>query len=234
MGGLWVDYHLMSTVPGLFVIGEANFSDHGANRLGASALMQGLADGYFILPQTLGNYLAGVRPDSVDVDHSQFAVAQAEVRAGIERLLSVKGKRTVDSFHREIGRIMWEHCGMARNEASLERALDLIPALRAEFWADVRVCGTGEGLNASLEKAGRVADFLEFAELMCLDALTREESCGAHFREEHQTEEHEAKRDDERFMHVAAWEYRGENAKPERHVEPLVYENVHPTQRSYR
>ena len=161
-------------------------------------------------------------------------MAQAEVTAGIERLLSVKGTRTVDSFHRELGRIMWERCGMARNQASLERALELISALRTEFWEDVRVCSSGEELNASLEKAGRVADFLEFAELMCLDALTREESCGAHFREEYQTEEHEAKRDDERFMHVAAWEYRGANVAPKRHVEPLVYENVHPTRRSYR
>jgi succinate dehydrogenase / fumarate reductase flavoprotein subunit len=196
--------------------------------------MQGLADGYFILPQTLGNYLTGIRPDSVDVDHRQFSAVQAEVRAGIERLLSVNGTRTVDSFHRELGRIMWEHCGMARNQAGLKGALELIPALRAEFWADVRVCSSSEKLNASLEKAGRVADFLEFAEIMCLDALRREESCGAHFREEYQTEDHEAKRDDERFMHVAAWEYRGRDMMPERHCEPLVYENVHPTQRSYR
>jgi succinate dehydrogenase / fumarate reductase flavoprotein subunit len=234
MGGLWVDYELMTTLPGLFAIGEANFSDHGANRLGASALMQGLADGYFVLPQTINQYLAQVKPNAVDTDHGQFASVEREVRSGIERLLAVDGKRSVESIHRELGALMWDHCGMARNEAGLKEALERIPALRDEFWTNVRVCGANEELNASLEKAGRVADFLEFAELMCLDALTRDESCGAHFREEHQTAEGEAERDDARFMHVAAWSYEGPDSKPQRHVEPLEYETVEPAQRSYK
>jgi succinate dehydrogenase / fumarate reductase flavoprotein subunit len=224
----------MTTLPGLFAIGEANFSDHGANRLGASALMQGLADGYFVLPQTINQYLAQVKPNAVDTDHGQFASVEREVRSGIERLLAVDGKRSVESIHRELGALMWDHCGMARNEAGLKEALERIPALRDEFWTNVRVCGANEELNASLEKAGRVADFLEFAELMCLDALTRDESCGAHFREEHQTAEGEAERDDARFMHVAAWSYEGPDSKPQRHVEPLEYETVEPAQRSYK
>ena len=234
MGGLWVDYDLMSNLPGLFVIGEANFSDHGANRLGASALMQGLADGYFILPQTIGHYLAGVRSNGLSTDHAEFKAAEERVTQATKRLLGINGKRTVDSFHRELGKIMWEHCGMGRTAAGLKTALERIPALREEFWENLRITGSGEELNASLEKAGRVADFLEFGELMCLDALTREESCGAHFREEHQTEDHEAKRDDANFMHVAAWEYRGEGVAPTRHVEPLDYEVAKPTQRSYK
>jgi succinate dehydrogenase / fumarate reductase flavoprotein subunit len=234
MGGLWVDYDLMSTVPGLFVIGEANFSDHGANRLGASALMQGLADGYFVLPQTIGNFLATVPPGGLGEDHPEFAAIEAGVRADIDRLLSIGGRRSVDSFHRELGRLMWDECGMARNKTGLESALERIPALREEFWEDVGVVGSGAELNQSLEKAGRVADFLEFAEMMCLDALTREESCGAHFREEHQTEDGEARRDDKRFMHVAAWEYRGPGQRPARHVEPLNYDTIQPAQRSYK
>lgn len=234
MGGLWVDYELMSTVPGLFVIGEANFSDHGANRLGASALMQGLADGYFVLPQTIGQYLAGVKPNALDTDHIEFAGAEEQVMAGIKRLLSVNGKRTAQDFHRELGQLMRDECGMARTEAGLKKALARIPELREEFWSNLRVSGTDDNLNTALERAGRVADFLEFAEIMCLDALTRDESCGAHFREEHQTEDGEAKRDDQRFMHVAAWEYRGPEQAPVRHVEPLEYETVTPTQRSYK
>jgi succinate dehydrogenase / fumarate reductase flavoprotein subunit len=234
MGGLWVDYDLMTTVPGLFAIGEANFSDHGANRLGASALMQGLADGYFVLPQTIGQYLAKVKPNEVDTDHAQFADVERGVREGIERLLAIDGKRSVDSIHRELGKLMWDHCGMARNEAGLKQALESIPALREEFWSNVSVCGANEELNASLEKAGRVADFLEFAELMCLDALTRDESCGAHFREEHQTADGEAVRDDERFMHVAAWSHEGPGSAPQRHVETLDYETIQPAQRSYK
>jgi len=236
MGGLWVDYHLQSNIPGLFVLGEANFSDHGANRLGASALMQGLADGYFIISYTLGNYLAGVAAASrVATDHAEFRKAEAEVKGRIDRLLTVgaKGSRTVDSFHKELGSILWEHCGMARNREGLQKALDLIPALRERFWADVKVLGERETLNQSLEKAGRVADFLEFGELLCLDALEREESCGGHFRTEYQVEG-EAKRDDEKFTHVAAWEYQGEGKKPIRHVEPLTFENVKLATRSYK
>ena len=230
MGGLWVDYDLQSTVPGLFVIGEANFSDHGANRLGASALMQGLADGYFVLPATLNDYIA--RSSFPALDPADPAVAQAEtaVRDRLERLLSVRGTRSVDSFHRELGHLMWDHCGMSRSAEGLRKALDRIPELRAEFWRDVRVPGTGAELNQELEKAGRVADFLELAELLLLDALVREESCGGHFREEHQTEDGEAQRDDERFSYVSAWEY-GEH--PVLHQEFLDFEHVHPTQRSY-
>ena len=234
MGGLWVDYNLQSTIPGLLVGGEANFSDHGANRLGASALMQGLADGYFILPYTVGNYLASTKLEKVDDSHPEVKAAVADVEGRLSRLLSVKGRRTVTSFHRELGKVMWEHCGMARNKAGLEAALQKIPALREEFWQNVTVPGSGRELNQSLEMAGRVADFLELGELMCLDALEREESCGGHFREEYQTEEGEALRDDERFCHVAAWEYAGPGKKPIRHVEPLVFENVHLATRSYK
>jgi succinate dehydrogenase / fumarate reductase flavoprotein subunit len=234
MGGLWVDYNLMTTIPGLHCLGEANFSDHGANRLGASALMQGLNDGYFVIPYTIGHYLASDKLDKVATDAPEFKQAEASARERIQRLLGVNGTRTVDSFHRELGRCMWEYCGMARNQTGLETALQKIPALREQFWKDVRVTGTGEELNQSLEKAGRVADFLELGELMCRDALTREESCGGHFREEHQTEEGEAKRDDERFQHVAAWEYAGEGKTPRRHQEPLEFEYVHPSQRSYK
>ncbi len=234
MGGLWVDYNLMSTIPGLFVIGEPNFSDHGANRLGASALMQGLADGYFIVPSTLANYLAQAKLEKVGPDHADFRRVEAEVGERLRKLLSIQGRRTVDSFHRELGRIMWDHCGMSRNEKGLREALGRIPALREEFWRDVKVVGGGEELNAALEKAGRVADFFELAELMCRDALERDESCGGHFREEHQTPEGEALRDDERFCHVAAWEYQGPDRAPVRHVEPLAFEYVKPTQRSYK
>jgi len=234
MGGLWVDYNLMSTIPGLHVIGEANFSDHGANRLGASALMQGLADGYFILPYTIGHYLASARLETLDTDHAEFKRAEAEVDGRVNKLLGVKGKRTVDSFHRELGRIMWDHCGMARNRRGLEAALQKIPALREEYWSDLSVPGESASLNQSLERAGRVADFLELAELMCRDALEREESCGGHFREEHQTEEGEALRNDAAFCHVAAWEYAGPDKRPVRHQEPLQFENVTLTQRSYK
>jgi succinate dehydrogenase / fumarate reductase flavoprotein subunit len=235
MGGLWVDYDLQSTIPGLFVIGEANFSDHGANRLGASALMQGLADGYFVLPNTLASYLAssaGMAP--VPMDAPECREALGEVQQRIEKLLSIQGSRTVDSFHKELGLLMWDHCGMARNEPGLHKALDRIPELRAEFWEDVRVAGANEELNQSLEKAGRVADFLELAELMCVDALHRRESCGGHFREESQTADGEAMRDDENFSYVAAWEFTGVGEAPVLHKEPLSFEYVHPTQRSYK
>jgi succinate dehydrogenase / fumarate reductase flavoprotein subunit len=234
MGGLWVDYELMSTIPGLLVGGEANFSDHGANRLGASALMQGLADGYFILPYTVGHYLASTKLDKVDETHLEAKATVAAVEERMRRLLSMKGRRTVTSFHRELGKIMWEHCGMARNKAGLEAALLKIPALREEFWQDLNVPGSADELNQSLEMAGRVADFLELGELMCLDALEREESCGGHFREEYQTSEGEALRDDERFCHVAAWEHAGEGRKPIRNVEPLVFEDVSLQTRSYK
>jgi succinate dehydrogenase / fumarate reductase flavoprotein subunit len=234
MGGLWVDYNLMSTIPGLHVAGEANFSDHGANRLGASALMQGLADGYFVLPYTIGNYLAGTKKDAVDTKHAAFRDAEAAVDARIKKLLAVKGKRTVDSFSKELGKIMWEYCGMARNKAGLETALKKIPALREEFWKGVTVAGQPGELNQSLERAGRVADFLELGELMCLDALAREESCGGHFREEYQTPDGEAVRNDEKFCHVAAWEYTGEGKAPVRHVEQLEFQNVHLATRSYK
>ncbi|MEO0480611.1 MAG: fumarate reductase/succinate dehydrogenase flavoprotein subunit [Planctomycetota bacterium] len=234
MGGLWVDYHLQSTIPGLFVAGEANFSDHGANRLGASALMQGLADGYFVLPYTVGDYLAGQKPGQTNDSHAAFAETENESRARLERLIGVQGERTVDSFHRELGKIMWDKCGMARNKQGLEQALQEIPALREEFWQNVRVPGSGEDFNQELEKAGRVADFLEFGELMCRDALAREESCGGHFREEHQTDEGEAKRDDEKFSHVTAWEYKGVDNAPVEHREPLVFENVKLAVRSYK
>jgi succinate dehydrogenase / fumarate reductase flavoprotein subunit len=233
MGGLWVDYNLMSNVPGLHVIGEANFSDHGANRLGASALMQGLADGYFVLPYTLPVYLApqiGKRPA---IDHPEFKKAEADVHERIKKLLTINGKRSVESFHRDLGNLLWEKCGMARNAAGLTEALKRIPEIRAEFWKSARVPGDGEDYNQSLERAGRVADFMEFAELMCMDALTRDESCGGHFREEHQTPDGEALRDDEKFTDVFAWEYQG-NAAPALHREPLVFETIALTQRSYK
>ncbi len=234
MGGLWVDYNLMTTVPGLFAIGEANFSDHGANRLGASALMQGLADGYFIVPLTVGNYLADASSGGTDPDHPAFRDAVKGVQELQDRLLAVNGNRTVDSFHQELGRLLWDHCGMSRSESGLKEALEKIPELRERFWKDVRVPGSGDSLNQSLEKAGRVADFLEFGELMCWDALERDESCGAHYREEHTTPEGEALRDDDRFCHGAVWEFRGVGEKPIRHREELVFEHVPPSQRSYK
>ena len=234
MGGLWVDYNLMSTVPGLHVIGEANFSDHGANRLGASALMQGLADGYFVLPYTIGDYLASARPAPVTTGQREFAEAEAATREQTRRLLDVRGSRTVDSFHRELGQLMWDHCGMARDAAGLREAIERIPVLRAEFWRDVNVPGSDVELNHALEKAGRVADFFELAELMCRDALHREESCGGHFRIEHQTPDGEALRDDEHFAYVAAWEYAGAGQPPVLNKEPLDFEYVHLAQRSYK
>ena len=234
MGGLWVDYNLMSNIPGLYVIGEANFSDHGANRLGASALMQGLADGYFVLPNTINDYLASTKLDKVDGSHAAVREAEAGVAAITKRLLAAKGTRSVDSYHRELGKIMWEDCGMSRNAQGLQQALAKIPALREQFWRDVKVLGDGEELNQSLEKAGRVADFFELAELMCLDALERNESCGGHFREEYQTPEGEAQRDDDRYSYGACWEFRGVGNRPELHKEPLTFDYVHPTQRSYK
>ncbi len=232
MGGLWVDYQLMSTIPGLFVIGEANFSDHGANRLGASALMQGLSDGYFIIPYTLGNYLASNKFEKVDASHPEFAAAKDAVNQKTNALLAAKGTRTVDSFHRELGKIMWDECGMSRNAAGLESAIGRIRELREQYWRDVKVLGGNEEINQSLEKAGRVADFFELGELMCQDALHRNESCGGHFREEYQTPDGEAQRDDENFSYVAAWEYTG--AEPKLNKEPLTFDYVHPSQRSYK
>ncbi|MGO1057290.1 fumarate reductase/succinate dehydrogenase flavoprotein subunit [Crossiella sp. CA198] len=234
MGGLWVDYDLRSTIPGLFVIGEANFSDHGANRLGASALMQGLADGYFVLPNTIGDYLADGPFETVDAEHPAAVDAVAGVKSTVDKLLSVNGTRTVDDFHRELGRLMWDHCGMERSEEGLRKALDRIPELRAEFWREVKVPGTGEGLNQALEKAGRVADFFELAELMCVDALHRTESCGGHFRAESQTPDGEARRDDEQFSYVAAWEFAGAGQSPVLHKENLAFDHVTPSQRSYK
>jgi succinate dehydrogenase / fumarate reductase flavoprotein subunit len=234
MGGLWVDYNLMSNVPGLYVIGEANFSDHGANRLGASALMQGLADGYFVLPNTIGDYLASNKFEKLDATHAAAREAEANVQSITRKLLEAKGKRSVDSYHRELGKIMWEQCGMARNASGLKQALSEIPALREQYWRDVKVLGTGEELNQSLEKAGRVADFFELAELMCRDALDRNESCGGHFREEYQTPEGEAARDDEHFAYAAAWGFQGVGQPPVLHKEPLTFEYVHPSQRSYK
>ncbi|HVX38909.1 MAG TPA: fumarate reductase/succinate dehydrogenase flavoprotein subunit [Gemmatimonadaceae bacterium] len=234
MGGLWVDYNLMSTIPGLHVIGEANFSDHGANRLGASALMQGLSDGYFVAPLTIGDYLGSNKLEPVSADAAEVKATEAAVRQRTDRLLSVQGSRTVASFHRELGRLMWEYCGMARSAEGLKHALEVIPKLREEFWRDVRVLGTGTELNQSLEHAGRVADFLELAELMCIDALHREESCGGHFRVEHQTPDGEALRHDEQFAYVAAWEYAGDGQAPVLNKEPLVFENVPLSQRSYK
>lgn len=235
MGGLWVDYNLMSTVPGLFVLGEANFSDHGANRLGASALMQGLADGYFVAPYTVGNYLAGLKPGTCpSAEHPEAKAAEASVTGRVSRLLGINGKETPTYFHRELGKILWEYCGMARNDAGLKKALQLIPELRQRFWEEVKVPGSGADLNQSLELAGRVADFMELGELMCLDALERRESCGGHFREEWQTPEGEARRDDENFCHVAAWEFTGDGSTPKRNVEELEFENVHLATRSYK
>ena len=234
MGGLWVDYNLMSTVPGLHVAGEANFSDHGANRLGASALMQGLADGYFVIPYTVGDYIGSYKLDRVEESHPAFRDAERGVAERTARLLAIDGKRTVDSFHRELGKVMWDYCGMARNETGLTYALGRIPEIRAEFWTNVDVPGSADELNQALEKAGRVADFLELGELICRDALERRESCGAHFREEYQTPDGEALRDDEHFAHVAVWQYRGEDRTPERLQEPLEFENVHLSQRSYK
>jgi succinate dehydrogenase / fumarate reductase flavoprotein subunit len=234
MGGLWVDYNLMTTIDGLYAIGEANFSDHGANRLGASALMQGLADGYFVLPYTIGDHLARHMGEGIETDHPEFAATEDEVRARVDRLLSVRGGRTVDSFHRELGKLLWDNCGMARSEAGLKEALERIPDLREEFWRDVTVVDSGDTINQSLEKAGRVADFLELAELMCRDALERSESCGGHFRVESQTQEGEALRDDENFSYVSAWEHTGDGEEPRLHKEPLEFEYVKLTQRSYK
>jgi succinate dehydrogenase / fumarate reductase flavoprotein subunit len=235
MGGLWVDYNLQSTIPGLFVLGEANFSDHGANRLGASALMQGLADGYFVIPYTIGGYLAGIKPGSrIKVDDPAVKATEQTVTDQISRLFAIKGKQTPDHFHRELGKVMWEYSGMGRNEAGLKKALELIPQIREEFWNNLCIPGTGEEVNQSLEMAGRVADFLELGELLCLDALNRRESCGAHFREEWQTGEGEAMRDDESFCHVAAWEYKGEGSAPVRHTEQLAFESLHLATRNYK
>ena len=234
MGGLWVDYHLMSTIPGLFVIGEANFSDHGANRLGASALMQGLADGYFVLPYTLGDYLASTKLEKVETSHADFRAVENEVACQIKRLLEIRGQRTVDSFHRELGKLLWEHCGMARNASGLKRVLEEIRALREEYWQNACVPGNGEEFNQSLERAGRVGDFFELAELLCYDALERNESCGGHFREEYQTPDGEAQRDDENYSYAAAWEFRGVGQTPVLHQEHLSFDYVHPSQRSYK
>ncbi len=245
MGGLWVDYNLMSNIPGLHVLGEANFSDHGANRLGASALMQGLADGYFVIPTTIANYLVTQKPGSSTTADPEFKQAEEEARGRVNKLLNVKGKRTVDSFHRELGMTMWDKCGMARSREGLDEAIAKIPKIREEFWENVRVPGSGTTNNMELEKAGRVADFLEFAEVMCYDARHREESCGGHFRLEHQffpndpevvagnTQAGEAKRNDDEFTYVAAWEYKGEGIAPVLHKEPLVFEDVHVSIRSY-
>lgn len=233
MGGLWVDYNLMSSIPGLFVAGEANFSDHGANRLGASALMQGLADGYFVLPYTIGNYIADTKIEKVSTDHQAFKAAAENVKTTISKLLSIKGNRTVDSFHKELGRIMWDECGMSRSEEGLKKALQVIPKLREEFWNNVNVPGDAFSMNPELEKAGRVADFLELGELMCQDALNRNESCGGHFRTEYQTDG-EAKRDDEKFCYVAAWEFQGVGKTPTLHKEELKFDNVKLATRSYK
>ncbi|MBZ5728950.1 MAG: fumarate reductase/succinate dehydrogenase flavoprotein subunit [Acidobacteriia bacterium] len=234
MGGLWVDYNLMSTIPGMYVVGEANFSDHGANRLGASALMQGLGDGYFVLPNTIGDYLASTKFEKVDTSHAAVRDAESQVAAITARLLGAKGTRSVDACYRELGKVMWEYCGMARNAAGLKQALVKIPELRERYWHDVKVLGSGEELNQALERAGRVADFFELAELICLDALNRNESCGGHFREEYQTPEGEAARDDEHYSYAAAWEFRGAGNAPVLHKEPLTFEYVHPSQRSYK
>jgi succinate dehydrogenase flavoprotein subunit len=234
MGGLWVDYNLMTTIPGLYAIGECNFSDHGANRLGASALMQGLADGYFVLPNTINDYISSVKLDKADTSHPAVREAESQVTCVTKRLLDNKGTRSVDSFHRELGKLMWDYCGMSRTAEGLQHALSEIPAMRERFWHDVKVLGSGEELNQSLEKAGRVADFFELSELMCLDALERNESCGGHFREEYQTPDGEVARDDERYSYVAAWEFHGVGNRPELHKEPLAFEYVHPAQRSYK
>ena len=234
MGGLWVDYNLMTNIPGLYAIGEANFSDHGANRLGASALMQGLADGYFVLPYTIGDFLAGEKGGFSDTDHAAFADAERSVVSRNEALLAVKGNKSADYFHREVGKVVWDKCGMGRSREGLQEALDVLPGLREQFWSEVHVPGAGAELNQALERAGRVADFIEFAEVMVRDALTREESCGAHFREEYQTPDSEALRDDEHFQHGAIWMYEGEGNTPTRHIEPLEFRYVKPSQRSYK
>jgi succinate dehydrogenase / fumarate reductase flavoprotein subunit len=234
MGGLWVDYNLMSNIPGLHVLGEANFSDHGANRLGASALMQGLADGYFVIPSTLGNYMTTQFGKKVDPKHPAFAQALEQTKAHVQRLLDIKGNRTVDSFHRELGLIMWDYCGMARSAEGLTLAISKIQALREEFWKNLKILGSPDGINMELERAGRVADFLEFGELMCRDALTRNESCGGHFRTEYQTPEGEALRNDEEYAHVSAWQFQGEGQLPTLIKEPLVYEEVKLATRSYK
>jgi succinate dehydrogenase / fumarate reductase flavoprotein subunit len=234
MGGLWVDYNLMSNVPGLFVLGEANFSDHGANRLGASALMQGLADGYFVIPYTIGDFLASYLNEPVSTDTPAFRAVEADVEERTKRLLSINGKRSADSFHRELGRIMWDYCGIARNADGLKKALELIPALQEELWSNLRVLGTADSLNQELEKAGRVADYFELAQLMCIDALERDESCGGHLREEHQTPDGEAVRDDKSFSFVSSWEWNGVGKAPTLHKEPLDFEFVKPSQRSYK
>jgi len=234
MGGLWVDYNLMSNIQGLHVLGEANFSDHGANRLGASALMQGLADGYFVIPYTIGHYLAGAMLPKITTEHDAFKQSSSDVQQRIDKLLAVKGKRGIREIHRELGRVMWDNVGMSRTEQSLRTALQEIPRLRDEFWHDVSVPGAPNNLNQSLEYAGRVADYLEFAELLTLDALHRRESCGGHFREESQTPEGEALRDDANFSYVAAWEFTGVGKEPALHKEPLEFDEVHPTQRSYK
>ena len=234
MGGLWVDYNCMSNVPGLFVLGEANFSVHGANRLGASALMQGLADGYFVIPYTIANYLATVKPGEVKADHAEFKKSAEEVKANIDKMLSINGSKTPSELHRELGKVMWEHVGMARSDASLKEALKRIPEIREEFWSNLKVVGTNEQFNQELENAGRLADFLEFAEILTKDALNREESCGGHFRTEHQTEDGEAMRNDEDFCYVAAWEFKGAGVEPELHKEPLKFENVKLAVRSYK
>ena len=234
MGGLWVDYDLMSTIPGCFVLGEANFSDHGANRLGASALMQGLCDGYFVIPYTVAGYLAQVGSNRPEPEGEGFEETKERINDRINRLMSIKGKRSARSFHHELGKIMWEYCGIARNEEGLKKALEIIPALREEFWSELRITGEESNLNIELEQAGRVADFLEFGELMCRDALDRDESCGGHFREEHQSFEGEAVRDDENFGNVSLWDFEGEEKAPTKHVEDLDFENVYVTVRSYK
>jgi succinate dehydrogenase / fumarate reductase flavoprotein subunit len=246
MGGLWVDYNLMSNVPGLHVLGEANFSDHGANRLGASALMQGLADGYFVIPTTLPHYLASEKPGGGSTAAPEFAATEAAVKERINQLMNVGGTKTVDSFHRELGLLIWDKCGMARSREGLQEALAKIPDIRKEFWSDVRIPGSADGVNMELEKAGRVADFIDFAEIMCHDALDREESCGGHFREEYQfteadedvksgyTNPGEAKRRDDKFAYVSAWEYKGPGEHPILHKEVLEFEAVHPSVRSYK
>jgi succinate dehydrogenase / fumarate reductase flavoprotein subunit len=234
MGGLWVDYNLMSNLPGLFVIGEANFSDHGANRLGASALMQGLADGYFVLPYTIGEYLATMKQARPTPETSEFRQAEKEVADRLKQLLAIRGQKTVTEFHKQLGHILWQHCGMARNDTGLNTGLQLIPALRAEFWKNVNVPGADADLNQALERAGRVADFLELGELICQDALARDESCGCHFREEHVMPDGECQRNDAEYAHVAAWEFTGLGQKPKLHKEPLTYEEIHLAVRSYK
>jgi succinate dehydrogenase / fumarate reductase flavoprotein subunit len=234
MGGLWVDYNLMTTVPGLFALGEVNFSDHGANRLGASALMQGLADGYFVIPYTIGGYIASGGLPDLNEEHDEFKEAEVSADKNINKLLSIKGSRTPDSFHRELGNIMWEYCGMSRNDEGLNKARELVKALSEEFYQNLLVTGTDKDFNSNLQKAFRVADFLEFGELLAIDGLARRESCGCHFNEAYQTEEGEAKRDDENCSYVAAWEYAGLGGEPVLHKEHLVFENVEPTQRSYK